>query len=330
MNSPLSVGIIGAGEMVSRYHLPTLLALKPEVRVDWITDADPGKAKLVARAFRVPAQSLPDNPANLPVTDIVLMAIPYGTRGPYWKSLRERPSAIYLEKPIALSADEHRELCATFPPYKFGCGYQRRSWGPTQMTKRLIEDELFGSLQRISLGFGQPGITLWGGGYSSDIRLAGGGVIFEFAVHALDQILYCASAESVEASRVRMIVDGGYDLHTEAEVKVTTKNHRRIDCSITISRAAVTSESLDFHFQHATVSMSLTVDDITVRNLRNDRTYRLAYGNDSLYPSTPRQTLYEHWLAFIQGLRTSRLNRTCATESILTTDLVEQLYRARQ
>jgi len=324
--SSLSVGVIGAGEMVARYHLPTLHALKPVVRIDWLADSDYKKARLIGNAYGVKPLRIPEQASALPATDVVLVAIPYGARGQYWKSLRERSSAVYLEKPIAQTVAEHREMCTWFAPHRLGCGYQRRSWGGTLLLKELIETELFGSLERIRLGFGSPGTSQWSG-YSANVGLAGGGVLFEFAVHWIDQMLFCTSATSVNVQGVQMIVDEGYDLHTEALVSLTVKN-RSIACDMTISRLKDTSESMEFDFKQASVIASYLTDDIIVKSKTGRCFYRLLPDRGPLHPKTPRQTLHSHWCEFLGGIRTATINRTSAAECTLTTELLEALYRA--
>src|SRR5258708_6042613 len=116
-----SVGIIGAGSIVTSFHLPVLLAMQ-QVRVEWITDIDAKMAGSVAKAFGVPPLAMPDPLAEIPRTDIVVLAIPYGARPPYYEALRGRGTAIYVEKPIARTAAEHLELCSWFADYQLASG----------------------------------------------------------------------------------------------------------------------------------------------------------------------------------------------------------------
>ena len=48
----LTVGIIGAGDVVAKAHLPQLLALE-QVSVSWVTDIDSQRAKRVAKNYKV-------------------------------------------------------------------------------------------------------------------------------------------------------------------------------------------------------------------------------------------------------------------------------------
>jgi predicted dehydrogenase len=193
------------------------------------------------------------------------------------------------------------------------------------MLRDLVEDQLLGQLREIRFGFGGPGVKLWGS-YSANVRLAGGGVLFEFAVHFVDVMLFCAGATGVEVSSMRMVTEGGYDLHTEAQLSMTLDSGRTVPASMVISRLSETSEGLEFIFDRGSARLDLLNEALVVESSRRRR-YRILRSDDSLYPVTPRQTLYEHWMAFFDGLRTSRPNHTSASQAVLTTDLLERLYQ---
>src|SRR5262249_54776458 len=81
----IRVGIVGAGEIVARGHLPVLVNL-PEVEVAWIHDRDAARAAAVARAYRIPPATAA-SAADLPAADVVLLGIPYGARWSYYDAL---------------------------------------------------------------------------------------------------------------------------------------------------------------------------------------------------------------------------------------------------
>ena len=97
---PFTLGIIGAGNVVSANHLPVLEAM-PEVQISWITDKDNGRAARVAQAYGIADRDLAGGLDNFPKTDAVLMAIPFGVREPYYTALAQRGDAVYVEKPFA-------------------------------------------------------------------------------------------------------------------------------------------------------------------------------------------------------------------------------------
>lgn len=325
-NDRLSVGIIGAGDIVASVHLPVLLAME-EVSVAWLTDADSSKADSVARAYRVGSCKLPKNLTDLPPADVVLLSIPYGVRTPYYVTLSGNSCGLYVEKPFARTVEEHRRICSLFPDYRLACGFQRRSWGPTLQLKQLIELNLFGRLRFVRLAFGGPGIVV-GGRYSSDIRLAGGGILMETGCHSIDALLFILDAIAVQVNEVKMIMDRGFDLHTNTKLILTTQREQHIECEGTVSSLQDTTNCLEFTFDHGVVSFNLFGNGaVNVRGLNNEESYVLS-STKNLYPATPFQTFYEYWSLFLKGIHAKCANLTSASRSILTTEVIEELYDA--
>src|SRR5205807_335883 len=118
----LSVGVVGAGTIAREVHLPVLSAM-PKVRIAWVADRDDVRARALARAFRLPAVSLPPCPSELPPCQAVLLAIPVGARGGYYQALAARGTAVFAEKPFALTATDHQQFLSLFPPHAIACGY---------------------------------------------------------------------------------------------------------------------------------------------------------------------------------------------------------------
>lgn len=319
-----SVGIIGAGEIVATAHLPVLLAME-EVSVAWLTDANLNRAKSMALAYRVDHLELPESPKDLPYTDVVLLAIPYGARDPYYEALSNNSRAIYAEKPFARRIDEHQRICSLFPDYQLACGFQRRSWGPTLQVKKMVEAGFFGQLRSVNLGFGGPGIVA-GNAYCSDISLAGGGILMETGVHSIDALLFILNATAIRVHDARMIMDGGFDLHADAKLALVTGKDVRIECEINVSCLQETINCLEFTFDHVVVSFNLFGNGLVYVRERNGSGQYTIATDRKIYPHTSFETFYEHWSLFLNGVRTKCANLTSASQSILTTEVIEKLY----
>jgi len=324
--SPIKVGIIGAGQIVENVHLPVLLSTK-DVFVGWITDANLKKARSVAKAYGVKYYEFPENLSSLPEADIILLAIPFGAREPYYAALKERKIALYVEKPFSRSVEQHKKICSWFPDYRLAVGFQRRSWGPTLFVKRVVEDKLFGELLQVRYGFGGTGIIV-GGRYSADSRLAGGGILMESGIHGIDAVLFCTDALSVDIKSASMIMDSGFDLHTEAAMVVTAKTNSCFEYQVTISSLSETINRIEFYFKDVVMWYSLFSEGlINIKPLNGNKTYTLSAG-DPMYPVTAYQTFHEHWTRFLNGLRDGCSNWTSASQTLLTTEVIEKLYQS--
>jgi predicted dehydrogenase len=319
---PLTLGILGAGQIVSNVHLPVTLALR-EFRVSWIADINVEKAEAVANAFGIKRVPVPSDLADIPPCDVLLLAIPFGERDPYYQALSQHSCALYVEKPFSRSVHHHQTICSWFPANLLGCGLQRRSWGPTLLIKELIAGRMFGSLREIQFGFGSLGGIVTGGRYSSNAKLAGGGLLMEMGVHGLDTVLFVTEATAIEVRDKIMIMDHGIDVHTVAELVVTMPEYGRVDCRIVVSCLEDTIDSIRFVFEHCVAVLGST--GLTIESLRSRRPY-LITAQPRVYPLTPFETFGEHWSRFIFGIRSGVPNRTSASTALLTTEAIEQLY----
>lgn len=326
VEGPFSVGLVGAGSIASSVHLPVLRSL-PDVSIAWIADRDDLRARSVARAHGIPHVALAKSPDGLPSADVVVLAIPYGARAPYYEHLRGTDTALFVEKPLFRILEEHRRACSWFEDFRIAHGFQRRSLGSTQLVRQLVDEDLFGALRSIRCGLGQPGI-LTRGSYVSDLGQAGGGILFETGVHLIDTALFIARASGVEVSRAEMILDRGFDLHTEARLKLALPSGRSADCEIVVSCLQETSNLLELELEHAQISYSLfdTSGRVLVRPHGGESDYQVECTDGRPFARTSFQTMYLHWTAFLEGLRARRANHTSAHDALLTTQALAGCY----
>lgn len=325
-SSPFTLGIIGAGNVVSGNHLPVLKAM-PEVQIAWITDKDKGRANRVAKAYGVAGCEAEGGLENFPKTDAVLLAIPFGVREPYYAALAQREDAVYVEKPFARTVAAHHRLCSSFADYQLACGYNRRSWGIVQFCKEIIETQLLGRIRHVRFGFGSAGGITAGGHYTADSAIAGGGMLFETGVHGIDTLLYCLDAQTAHLTSGKMIMDQGHDIHCEATLELQDRDGESIPFEIEVSRLKNTIERVELHFDNCIATFGLfgLAPELRVQST-NGKLQTILTNRTNLYPFTWNQTLSEFWKAFLSGLRAREANYTSAYRSVLTTDVVEQLY----
>ncbi len=85
----LSVGIVGAGEIVSRIHLPVLSACE-DIHIAYVADRNSETAQSVAGSYKLTPVTAPDDLDELPRTDVVLLAVPVTARMPYYELFAKR------------------------------------------------------------------------------------------------------------------------------------------------------------------------------------------------------------------------------------------------
>lgn len=322
--SDLSIGIVGTGEIGSRVHLPVLLCADG-LRVSWVTDKNWSQAKLVAQSFDLEAVELPDTPAGLPDADIILLAIPYGVRAPYIAELGRRGAAVYVEKPFALTVEEHDGYAQAFAPERLAVGYKFRATAAVGMLRKLTAAGVFGALREVRVAFGAPGVST-GGRYSSSLAMAGGGVLFEVGCHYLDLALYVADAQEVVVAHGHMIRDDGFDLHTEAEALATTPSGSEVRLNLVVTSLHHTTMDVTYAFEHADVVIDTFGDGIPHLRTKDADVEVHLTGPECDLPRTAYQITHAQWLAFADAVRTGTENYTSASTTRVTTSLVEQLY----
>jgi predicted dehydrogenase len=325
----MSVGIVGVGQIATEHHLPVLLAM-PAVRVAWIVDKNDHKAAVVARAIGITPTRLPHDLSQLPAADVVLIAIPYGARRPFYDALSAKDIAVYVEKPFAKTQAEHDRLTGMFRHDRLGCGFQRRSSATLRRLREVAHDELFGPLLSVRVEFGGPGTRA--GTYHSDLQLAGGGILFEVGVHSLDAALFVMDAADVSVANVRMLMEAGFDIHTEATVDVKTATGSAVNLDLLVSALQFTTMTTVYRFEHAIVSHSLLdADVLSVAPARGGGGGYVLRGRLPDYPrtSSTAQVLNEHWSAFLHGVRTGKPNHSSASATAVTSSLIGQLYDAQ-
>lgn len=93
------VGIIGAGAF-GREHARAYARI-PNARLVSVTDTDPERARALAEEFGIPQEAEPD---------AVSLVVPVSSRGSLVSDLLDRPTAVLIEKPLAASAAEARDI----------------------------------------------------------------------------------------------------------------------------------------------------------------------------------------------------------------------------
>jgi predicted dehydrogenase len=317
-----SVGILGAGGIVENLHLPVLLS-RSDVQIAWIADKNDSRALEMAKAFGIPHVTLPANPNDLPLTDVLLIAAPYGARRNYYESLKGRRVHLYVEKPFARSVAEHKQYLSHFPLTQIACGFQRRSWRSFADFNAVVKDGLFGAVRRVRVAHGHRG-RLGGGRYGGKLAIAGGGILFEAGIHLLDLALCALEASDILDASGHQIREDGFDVHTDARLCVRTRALGDIPIDVLVSGLVNTDHGIFIEYDSVVLSFDESIGSMWIRAKHASKAYPLCFAMRGPEPSL--QQCDAHWSEFLNGIRTGKSNRTSASDSLVTTKAIERLY----
>lgn len=194
----LDLAIIGCGAITELAHLPSATRLA-QVEVSALVDTDLARAEALARQYGVPrvARDVMELP-ELPHAAIV--ALPHDLHASVSLPLLRRGVHVLVEKPMALSVRECNEMidAASQGSAVLAVGLVRRFFPEIRQARTIIDSGMLGSIRGFEVREGR--IYDWKP--SSDFFLkrkrAGGGVLIEAGVHALDTLHFLLGELSVD------------------------------------------------------------------------------------------------------------------------------------
>ena len=324
----LRIGIVGAGEVTRRAHLPVLMNM-PGTTIAWLLDHKPERADSLGRAFGVTAIRATRND-ELPPCDVVLLATPVEVRGEYLGHFRLTPTAILCEKPFALTAAAHTKAIGEFPPHRLGCGYMRRYYRSTMLLRRIVAEGLFGPLWAISI---HEGNRSKGSGVDSsflDDRYTGAarGVLADLGSHSIDLALHISGAQTFRVKSLARVMDGSVDRKVDASVDLdcsTLPGGHSVDLNYGVSWLDRQDNCIRLTFEHATVWSGLAPSSEVYVGDPKRPDDAITVTSPVIGASTFNQAFYLEWKDFLDGVRQCRESLVSARSALLTTTLVEEL-----
>jgi predicted dehydrogenase len=324
----LLIGIVGAGEVTRRAHLPVLLNM-PGVRVAWLHDHRAERADSLARSYGVTPIHATRND-EMPPCDVALLAIPVEVRGDYLNYFRQNSTAILCEKPFALTAAEHAKAIGEIPPHRLGCGYMRRFYRSTMVLRQIVVEGFFGPLLAMSI---YDGDRSKGSGVDSsfldDTRMgASRGVLADLGSHSIDLALHISGAEAFRVKSLTRVMDGSVDRKVVATVQLdcpTLSGNHSVDLHYGVSWLDRLDNCIRLRFEHATVWSGLAASSEVYVGDPTRPDDAIMLNSPVVGASTFNQAFYLEWRDFLDGVRLTRESLVSARSALLTTALVEQL-----
>ncbi|OEJ32128.1 Gfo/Idh/MocA family oxidoreductase [Streptomyces subrutilus] len=193
--TPLRVGLIGYGLAGSVFHAP-LVAATDGLVLDTVVTSDPSRQEQVLAEF--PDVRITTSPDELwkradgaEALDLVVIASPNRTHVPLATAALTAGIAVVVDKPLAATAAEARELAALAERTgTFLSVFQNRRWDNDFLTvRRLLADGDLGEVQRFESRFERWRPQLKGGWRESGAPEEIGGLLYDLGSHVVDQAL---------------------------------------------------------------------------------------------------------------------------------------------
>jgi predicted dehydrogenase len=325
----VSVGVVGAGDIARKMHLPVLLSMS-EVRIEWLCDSNAARARALGAAYGIQVVQAGE-PSGFPPCDVVLLAIPVEARTGYLAALCESRTAVFCEKPFALTGAEHLQLVNRYDHSRLGCGYMRRFYDSTLTLKQVIAEGWFGRPLRLRIAEGNRSRAS-----GSDASFLDGsssmarGVLTDLGSHSIDLALYLTRAKDFRVRQCEMVLDGHVDRRVTAHVDLVCAAgdlETTVELEYCVSWLDAQSNRLELQFEHATLFCGLGWDaEVFIgRPARPAQAHRLTSPVQGA--KTPNQAFCLEWRSFLDGVARQRESEISANSAYLTTALVESLHQ---
>ncbi len=192
MNRPVRVGVIGAGNIVQRLHLPTLRQLE-NVELTALAEANPERLRECVATFGF-ARGHTDYRAMLDQggLDAVLVAAPNVLHAPATIAALEAGCHVLVEKPMATSGADAQRMAdvARARGRTLTINLPRRFSGHYRAARALLDEGAAGRIYAAHAAIvrrsGIPGYGSW----FTTAALSGGGALLDVGVHILDVALW--------------------------------------------------------------------------------------------------------------------------------------------
>jgi len=259
-NHGLAVALVGCGAVSEHCHLPALLK-NQGCHVAALVDSNRSRVEQLAVRYRV-RHALTDYQGLYDLrVDAAIVALPNNLHAPVTIDLLRRGIHVLVEKPMALTVMECDAMIktATETATTLAVGLTRRFYRAGQVVRSLVQKGVLG--QVLSFDFREGRVFDWP--LASDFffrkEAAGGGVLIDTGVHALDQLLWWLG----DASSFEYCDDnfGG----VEADCVVHIKLKSGVQGIVEVSRTRNLRNTAIIRGERGELEVALTNDRIALR-----------------------------------------------------------------
>ncbi|MCX8092592.1 MAG: Gfo/Idh/MocA family oxidoreductase [Candidatus Goldbacteria bacterium] len=208
----IKVGIIGAGKIAERLHLPQYSELK-NVEITAICDIIRKKAERLAKIYKI-SKIYTDYKKMIKDAgiDAVSVCTPNYLHAPMTIFAANNKKHVLVEKPMAISVAEMKQMISTCERNNVILMVeQTQRFDPAhEILKEVVESGILGKIATVRGKLGHSGPEFWSDDspWFFDKKKSGGGVSVDVGIHILDLIRFVlgnAEIESVSAKIANLI-----------------------------------------------------------------------------------------------------------------------------
>ncbi len=220
----INIGIIGTGA-IAENHIQAIQKT-PETKLIAVCDINRERADAVANTYNVAAYTDYSEMIRSSKLDAVIINLPHFLHKECSIYCAENKLNILLEKPLALTSDECREISQSIEKnhVKFMVGHIQRYFPENRKAKEIIKFGKLGKLAYI--------VDIRNGEYANPLRprwflekkLAGGGIMMNLGAHSIDKILWITDSDVEYVSSSIGNIDSSLDIECHAQVFMKLNN----------------------------------------------------------------------------------------------------------
>ena len=223
MSNKIKWCVIGAGGIADRRTIPALVQ-REDCELVAVMDKAPAAAKSVGEKYGVPYFTDEEEMLRSVACDAVYISTPVFCHYEQAMLALKYDRNVLLEKPVALTSRESRELVDAFKKAgkQISIGYLMKFHNLHQQAKEILAADGIGQVSTVRLQF-----TCWypdiPGAWRQNKALGGGGALMDLGVHCIELAEYILDDEIVEVKSFCATQSFSYEVDDSAIVLFRTK-----------------------------------------------------------------------------------------------------------
>jgi len=212
MGKTVKIGVIGCGAISERLHVPDFHVC-PQADVVAFCDVDRERAQALAGTFSPGAEIYTDYNELLkdPRVEAVTVCLPNVLHGPVTKAAAEAGKHIFVEKPMATSLAEAREMVEVAKRHNvlLMVNQTQRRYAAHIKAKEVLDSGLLGRVLYVIGMFGHAGPDDWSPGSDWFFHKdeASFGAMADLGIHKADIMRYLTGSEIVEIGAFSELIE---------------------------------------------------------------------------------------------------------------------------